>query len=346
MNYKSIDDLNKDIKRWIPELPEDLDLIVGIPRSGLLVANLIALYLNLPLTDVEGFCEGRIIQTGRRCDRSFDLSKRSKVLVVDDSVASGNTMRQVKAQIKRAKLPHQIYYAAVYIVPKGSKYVDYWYEVVDWPRVFEWNVMHHNILTRSCVDFDGVLCRDPTEEENDDGEKYMNFIKSVKPLFVPTKPIGYIVTTRLEKYRKPTEEWLKRHKIKYNQLVMLDLPNKETRQALGIHASFKAQVYKSTKTELFIESSLSQAVEIARISGKPVLCIENWELIKPDKLNEIRTRIGRLSTEVRGLTERFIRKMKADPIEAIKLSNRFLFTKIENKLLKIILKRRKARKAK
>lgn len=60
MNYRSIVDLNSDIKKWISELPNDLDLIVGIPRSGLLVANLLALHLNLPLTDVEGLIENRI----------------------------------------------------------------------------------------------------------------------------------------------------------------------------------------------------------------------------------------------------------------------------------------------
>lgn len=57
MNYRSIVNLNSDIKKWIPELPNGLDLIVGIPRSGLLVANLLALHLNLHITNVEGLIE-------------------------------------------------------------------------------------------------------------------------------------------------------------------------------------------------------------------------------------------------------------------------------------------------
>jgi len=344
MNWKSISDLNRDIKRWIPELPDDLDLIVGIPRSGLLVANLLALYLNLPLTDVEGLCEGRILQAGRRCERDVDLSKKCKVLVVDDSVASGFQMQHIKAQIKRHRLPHQIYYGALYVTPLGTKYVDFWYELIGLPRVFEWNVMHSDILLKSCVDLDGVLCRDPTEEENDDGLKYMEFIKFVKPLIIPSKTIGYIVTTRLEKYRKETEEWLKRHRIKYNYLVMLNLPDKKTRQALGIHAEFKAGFYKSKNTVLFIESSLSQAIEIAKISGKPVLCTETWELIKPGKVDEIRSKIRQMPSDIGFLLNRFLIELKNDPIKAFRLSYRYLFMKVENKLLRFTIRFKKLSK--
>jgi len=285
MNYRSIADLNKAIKSWISELPGDLDLVVGIPRSGLLAAALLSLYLDLPLTDVDGLCEGRILATGRRFGReriSGLWQRKLKVLVVDDSINSGTQMREVKARIETAGLSHEIYYAAVYASPKGHRYVDYWYEIVDTPRVFEWNIMHHHILINCCVDIDGVLCRDPMPEENDDGERYLKFLTSVKPLVVPTKPIGWLVTCRLEKYRKITEEWLQRHGIQYNELVMMDLPDKATRVALGAHAKFKAQVYKSVNAALFIESSYSQAQVIARLAGKPVLCIETGQMINPN----------------------------------------------------------------
>lgn len=286
MNYRSIADLNVAIKQWISELPEDLDLIVGVPRSGLLVAILLGFYLNLPITDVEGLCEGRILQAGQRLGSAEipDLSTEHKVLVVDDSVNSGIQMKQVRLRIESAGLPHRINYAAVYVSPQGHRYVDYWYEVVDLPRVFEWNVMHHGILANSCVDIDGVLCRDPTERENDDGEKYQRFLTNVKPLIIPTKTIGWLVTCRLEKYRELTEEWLKKHRIRYKQLIMMDLPDKKTRLALGNHVKFKAEVYKPIKALLFIESSKEQAYEIVRLTGKPVLCTETGEMINPGVL--------------------------------------------------------------
>lgn len=286
MNYRSISDLNEDIKQWIPELPNDLDLIVGIPRSGLLVANLLALHLNLPLTDVEGLYEGRIFQSGPRLDSISTnvLPKGTKILVVDDSVYSGTQMKKIKSQLADLKNFYQISYGAVYVSPEGPKYVNFWYKNVDPPRVFEWNVMHHSILAYSCVDIDGVLCRDPSPQENDDGDKYRQFISTVNPLVVPSKTVGWLVTCRLEKYRKLTEKWLNKHDIKYNHLIMMDLPDKETRIALGTHADFKAKVYKTTNAALFIESSYDQAQEIARCTGKTILCTETWQIVDPNCL--------------------------------------------------------------
>jgi len=332
MNYRSIADLNSDIKLWIPELPNDLDLIVGIPRSGMLVANLLSLYLNLPLTDVEGLCDGRIFQSGPRLDsvRTNVLSKSSKVLIVDDSVYSGMEIKRVRSKIKSTGLPHQIYYAAVYVTPQGYSCVDFWHEIVDSPRVFEWNVMHHHVLANSCVDVDGVLCRDPTERENDDGENYQRFLTNVKPLIVPTKTIAWLVTCRLEKYRDLTEEWLKKYNIKYKQLVMMDLPDKKTRVALGSHASFKAKVYKTVNAELFIESSYEQAQEIARLVDKPVLCTETGQMNTPNRL-----------TESLNLSRKFITEAMNNPFKALLKSVCSLAVRLRIIVWKVMAKRKK-----
>lgn len=281
MNYRSIADLNTDIKQWISKLPKDFDLIAGVPRSGLLAANLLALYLNLPLADLEGLCNGRILSSGPRfSDTLPDLTKGRKVLVVDDSVFSGAQITRIKERVIKACLPHQIYYAAVYIASGGQKHVDFWYKIVEMPRVFEWNLMHHSILSKSCVDIDGVLCRDPTEQENDDGERYRKFIANVEPLVIPSKIIGWLVTCRLEKYREPTEAWLRQQKVQYQHLVMMNFPNKEERIASSSHAAFKAEVYESLNAELFVESSVKQAQEIAKLSRKPVFCIETNQMFK------------------------------------------------------------------
>ena len=61
INYRSIKDLNDTIKGSLSRVPKDICLIVGIPRSGLLAANLLALHLNLPLADIERLKEGKII---------------------------------------------------------------------------------------------------------------------------------------------------------------------------------------------------------------------------------------------------------------------------------------------
>ena len=49
MNYRSVADLNDDVIAGLPLIPADVELVVGIPRSGLLAGTLVALALNVPL---------------------------------------------------------------------------------------------------------------------------------------------------------------------------------------------------------------------------------------------------------------------------------------------------------
>ncbi len=293
------------------KLPRDFDLIVGIPRSGLLVGNLLALHLNLPLADLEGFVNGRVLSWGRR-GRSEDhgkfLQNSRRVLVVDDSLYEGRQIFLAKQQIREASLSHDIKYAVAYLsTHKRRDLVDYFYEVVPDPRIFEWNIMHHSILATSCVDIDGVLCRDPTEEENDDGPKYIDFLRNAEPLCLPTSKIGWLVTSRLEKYRGLTIEWLSRHEIQYDNLLMMDLPDKLSRVQGGNHASFKASIYESTQAQLFIESSFYQSVEINRLTGKPVFCFDRKVMLSS---SEILRNCHR--------TKRLLKKFLRDPADTVR----------------------------
>ncbi|WP_321372791.1 phosphoribosyltransferase family protein [uncultured Draconibacterium sp.] len=278
MYYRNIADLNQTILNRLNILPRDFDLIVGIPRSGMLPANLLALYLNKPYTDIDSFLNGHIYKAGER-GQFFDKADMKKVLVVDDSIASGSALQKSRKRLEEMEKKFEISYCVIYLVPGKEKMVDYYFEAVPLPRYFQWNVFNHTSLEKACFDIDGVLCVDPTEEQNDDGPIYTDFVLNAPPLYIPGAKIGTIVTSRLEKYRKETEAWLEKHNVKYNELVMLDLPNKEARQKANSHAQHKAKTYQSKPYVLFIESSLSQANEINRITKKPVLCTENFEMI-------------------------------------------------------------------
>jgi len=284
MNYRSVASLNNDLVAWSAELPSDLELIVGVPRSGLLVANLLSLYLDLPLTDVGGLITGKVFESGpirgKGKERTGFLSSKRKVLVVDDSLSSGASMRAVRGRIAAAKLPHTMLYGAAYIVAGRERDVDVFCDIVPQPRLFEWNFRNQFQLQNACVDIDGVLCRDPSGEENDDGPRYRRFIETVPPLMAPSVTIGRLVTTRLEKYRALTEQWLAGHGIEYRELIMMDFPDMAARRASGSHGAFKGAVYKACDAQLFIESSLRQAFEIAHISGKDVLCMETREMVR------------------------------------------------------------------
>ena len=298
MNYRSLQNINRDVLKWIDSLPSGLDLIVGIPRSGLLVASLLSFQTNIPMTDVEGLLERRVIEPGQRLQESrteglFD--SYLKVLVVDDSVGQGRQMRKVKEVVEAADVPHEIFYGAVYVTCDCQDMVDFFFEVLPPPRVFEWNILNSSQLKRCCVDIDGVLCRDPSEKENDDGPRYELFLENVKPRIVPKKKIGWLVTSRLEKYRALTEKWLDKRSIKYEHLRMLDLPDKESRVKSQSHATHKAAVYEAVSASLFIESSSKQARQIADLTGKPVYCTETSEMISPHQATRINRRVWYLS---------------------------------------------------
>lgn len=278
MNYRNIRQLNDVILQRLNVIPRDIDLIVGVPRSGMLPANLLALYLNRPYTDIHSFMNGHIYKAGAR-GQFFDTNQFKKILVVDDSVASGSALNEVKTNLKELSTQFDIKYCAVYVIPGKEKVVDYYFEVVPLPRYFQWNILNHTSLEKACFDIDGVLCVDPTPEQNDDGEKYTDFVLNAQPLFIPGAKIGTIVTSRLEKYRPQTEQWLKAHNVKYDDLIMLDLPDMAARQKANNHGDHKAKAYMSKPYVLFVESELNQAIAINRIAKKPVLCTANFEMI-------------------------------------------------------------------
>ena len=64
MNYRSLADINAAIINGMTRMPQPIDVVVGIPRSGLLPANLLCLALNIPLADLDGFCAGRVLSMG------------------------------------------------------------------------------------------------------------------------------------------------------------------------------------------------------------------------------------------------------------------------------------------
>jgi len=280
LNYKSVSQLNRDIIEWLPTLPRDIDAVVGIPRSGLLVANLVALYRNIPISDLDSFLAGSFMKGGSRL--KYAASEISKVLILDDSLCSGASMQQARQRVADSNCPFRCIYGAVYVTPENFKKADFYHQILPSPRIFEWNLFHHNILQNVCMDIDGVLCRDPNSAENDDGVNYVKFLQTVPLKYRPTLKVGWLVTARLEKYRKYTETWLRENNIDYGELCMLDLPNKQARVESCANASFKAAVYRKTNAELFIESSLSQACEISALTGKQVICTDVSKVVYPN----------------------------------------------------------------
>jgi len=262
VTYRTMTDLNADVKRLLAVLPSDIDIVVGIPRQGLIPATLIAMYRNLPLADVNSFCKGEFY-SGHRGRFKFADCKRA--LVVDDSLSSGRSLKETRKKIAEAGLQVEILYAVLYVTPGHTQMVDYYIEAIPQPRMFEWNVGDSPLISDACVDIDGVLCADPEAREPSEG--YSKHVQEAKPLLVPAYPIGTVVTGRKERYRDDTEKWLKENRIKYGGLLMQ--PDDSDRGILS-HGSFKKQVFENISHPLFIESNPEEA-QIIRQAGQVIV---------------------------------------------------------------------------
>lgn len=324
MEYRSVSDLNEIIFNNGYKFPPDADLVVGIPRSGMLAANLVALHLNLPLLDLESFLYGIPAEVGRTAQSTIKCDEHpvEKVLVVDDSILTGLSMSGVRERIERAAPAAQFCYCAIYGAKRYHPEVDLILETVEHPRIFQWNLMRHCRLGDACFDIDGVLCHDPSPLENDDGQRYLDFLMNARPLMQPRAKIQHLVTSRLEKYRPETERWLAQHGISYGKLWMLGMASGEERRRQNAHAAYKAAIYVKTGAGLFVESDERQAVRIAQLSGRPVLSVEGQHMVWPmDNPEEARRRYRKESKKgsnsynsspVRAFSVRLLRKFLGD----------------------------------
>ena len=285
MKFRSVADLNRDVATWAESFPQDVDLVVGIPRSGLLAATMLALHLHLPLTDLDGLLAGRVLGGGKRLEDRVGpdadlVGGARRILVVDDSVNRGGAIREAREKVAAVPgLAERVVWASPYVLPGAEHHVDLWFEKIPQPRAFEWNVLHHSGLVNACLDLDGVVAREPTREEDDGGPRYEAYLTDTPPRFVPGAEIGWLVTSRSERHRARTEAWLAEHGIRYRELLMAPPPERGRRAPDP--ARQKAAAYRRTKAWLFIESECDQAVRIADASGRPVYCTTERTMVYP-----------------------------------------------------------------
>lgn len=253
MNFVSVEQLMRDAKVWTQALPP-FRLVAGVEESGMIPARMLArawFCEAVPLAEVAG-------------------KDGQGVLVVDDSMNFGGAMTLARKTAKGSGFK----FAAVYVAESSPlNLVDYYFRVLPHPRIFQWNIWKHDLMASACIDMDGVICEDCIPEWNDDGPGYANFLENARPLHIPKVQVAAIVTGRLEKYRKQTEAWLERYGVRHTKLVMMPFSYPPQRREYGI-ARFKAETYVDPVYRLFVESGPEQAVEIAIMTGKPVLSVE------------------------------------------------------------------------
>lgn len=310
MNYRTITDISKLIDNNINRFHfENFELIVGIPRSGMIPASIIALKLNLPVISLSDLIENSNVKTGitrKAKGKLVRAQDAKKVLIIDDSYNSGKSLKEIQGDIDKLREKIDIKLAVAYSSIKNNSDIDFYLEYLPQPRCFEWNLFHSSIVNKTLFDIDGVVCYDPSDKDNDDGILYKKFLKNAEPKFIPSMEVKAFVTSRLEKYRKETEDWFEKNNITYQNLIMSKHESAEIRRINGDHAVHKANYYKKSDAILFIESDELQAKKIAKISGKDVICIDTNKLYKAHTTDIIK------SANVKGLSYKIKQIIKSN----------------------------------
>ena len=276
-----------DTLRLVPMLP-DVSCVVGVSRSGLLPASLLAMHLHLPLYALD--------QSGtvQECGQGWRLGQRNyrergPALVVDDTVGSGTSLRKTLPIARRHF--SDVVYATVYCNPASEVKPDVWAADLWLPHILEWNLWNSIVTTASAFDLDGILCPDFACEDDDDGPRYLRAMDAARPLYFARREPITIVTARLEKYREQTMRWLERWGMRAGALWMgpWRSPAERTFEAV---AEWKAGVVKdwaataaerkSPGAPMYFESEPALARAIAERSGVLTVCPATGEVLGPE----------------------------------------------------------------
>lgn len=285
--FLTVNDLASDALKLSSLIPHDVKAIVGVARSGMTPANIVATMLHLPVLAVRQ-TKADIIQVGNgwRMGGSdhIGVSTSEKVAVIDDTCMTGNSFKAINNLLKNNFDNYLT--ASVYVNPLAAKKPDLFVHELPWPHILEWNLFNSVLSPNCATDFDGVLCHDCAGWQDDDGSNYRGFISNAVPRYLSRKvPIPLIVTARIEKYREQTEEWLKRHGVKFHRLVMHPAKTLRERRRDDI-AAWKARHFEEwakkhnpmPRPSMFIESEPHQAKRIHEITGRLVVCPSNAEV--------------------------------------------------------------------
>lgn len=275
--YRRTVDLIADTAKLYGQIPDDVSAVVGLPRSGMISATQIALQLNLPLYSLDKHEGLRPVGAGSRESRLLD--RAAKLLVIDDSVYVGTAISWARQQLAGRKAV----YAAVYA--RRPEFVDIYAVEAPSPHLFEWNIFNNGVIAGHsadkrlrggiCFDFDGVICENPVKPYTP---------RTWLPAAVPTGwmprfvEIPLVITARLERWRKPTEQWLKRYGVKVKEMIMHPARSEKKRDKIFDVAEYKGAGFRDSKCSLMFESEPNQAAIIAATSGKPVIVPRTGEV--------------------------------------------------------------------
>lgn len=262
------------VKHLLPKIAHlNVSGIVAIPRSGFLVASICATFLNLPLYTISNkkitICNSLSDFGGYRMNNFSSSSGR--LLFIDDTVFSGTTLGRIKELFGDDHL-----YAALYCKPDHLDVVDVYGKELDAPHLLEWHFFNSTHVEKTLFDLDGVFIPNVPVSCCLDDDRYEDYICHTKP-FYHRLPKAYklkaIVTGRLDKFRKQTEDWLAKYNFEYGDLIMFPTEKRKQRDANHVKevGKYKADAYKKSSAVFFMESEKAEGKAIKKYCHKRVI---------------------------------------------------------------------------
>ena len=255
------------------QLPTHISSVAGVSRGGIPIAVQIAELIHAHAYSIN--------KDGELVDLSYGFRLRHKrmeedgaVLIVDDTIANGTTFKRLKEGLKFKSFgSRKVYLAAGYVPANMLGTIDFVGDIAELPHYLEWNFFNSVHVQHAAFDFDGVLCENCPREMDDDGEQYLKFLRTARPLYlVRRRSIPLIVTGRLEKYRQQTLAWLSRYGISVDKLVMGPWKDINERRRNWSAKELKGETFKKSHLKIFVESCPRQSKEIYSVSGRTVIC--------------------------------------------------------------------------
>lgn len=196
-SFVRITDLVRDATLLLDSL-SDCDAIVGVARSGIIPASVIACMLHVPL--YVG-CGAQVVWagTGTRSSRLGDRPP-SRVAIVDDTSVSARSILKTAIRARRTWPSAKIVTAAVY---SHAPVVDFIARHYPLPHWLEWHVLNSPIMSHAAIDVDGVLCERGALLQ--------------RPRY---RAVRLVISARGEAAREETERWLCERGITYRELLL------------------------------------------------------------------------------------------------------------------------------
>lgn len=267
-NFVSIETLMLWTSEWMQTVALDYDIIIGVPRCGLLVASIIAAKGGKALASTDTVSRGELWNSRRAI--SLDCAKR--VLLVDDSLGTGKTIQRHQQAIK-ARYPHlEVDTASMIVHRENYHMVDYYYKIIPTPLILEWEIMDEAKVDILAVNMEGVLCQPYQDSPGRNEEEYLRWVKGAKPYMIPSYHFDAVLSDRSERYRAESEEWLRIHNVQYRELRFSDLIGPGVDQ--GVPNQQKIEHLNELKPQMFFEYSMTSAQAIWDLTKIPTLSFE------------------------------------------------------------------------